>query len=125
MKLLISLTLSACFMITACTGCSSNPIKPIGCELEQVAATAATQGVMSVCTCSDSNVVDTFLLSKLGTYNLCAQSTKVKGVIGSVVCAPLINSVVSGGCSQIPSCSGVNPSNSQIQAAITFCQGKI
>lgn len=124
MRMILGLLTCAFLALIACTGCSSNPVKPIGCDLETLGANLVTQGAMNVCTCSDQASVNNFWMSKLGQYNLCSQSAKVKGVIGNLVCAPLINSIANGGCVQIPSCSGANPTNAELLKAIVVCQSK-
>ncbi len=111
-------------LLTSCTG--SNPVTPVVCDLEKTASVALASSVMSFCSCSDKTQVASFLMGKIpASLNLCPAAGKVGSIVGSLVCAPVINGLAGSACRQIPSCSGDVPSNAQIQAAIDLCKSKL
>ena len=122
MKFLILFVVSM-FMTAACT-------KTQTCsEIEQPAVAYVAQSVvMQVCSCTNLSQVEAWLTAKVPANiqaALCpATSGKAKGVIGSVICAPLINTLSGAACSSIPSCSG-NMNSSALSALVTACQGAI
>lgn len=96
----------------------------------------ATNVVMSLCTCTSATQVESYVTSEIPSSVqsvICPSSsakkpvkgTKLGSAVGTAICGPVINAVVGLGCTQIPSCSGPNPSSDAINAVITKCQGAI
>lgn len=117
--------LIAIFLGLSIVGCTSALVCN---DLEKPAITyVANNVVMNLCTCTDATQVSTWVQSKVPSEVqslLCpASGSKPKGAIGSAICAPFINAIAQVGCTQIPSCTGPNPSSTAVSALITKCSG--
>lgn len=120
----LTLVVLGLVLVSGCTG--SNPVTPVVCDLEKTASVALASSVMSFCSCSDKAQVASFLMGKIpASLNLCPAAGKVGSIVGSLVCAPVINGLAGSACRQIPSCTGDVPSNAQITAAIELCKEKL
>lgn len=131
LKTLFSLIILAFLMGCTSSGGTANTVL---CDAGKATASVVATGISTALSCSNVAAITATLQTKLQATSICQATSSTsaaftqKSVVGNLICPPVINSLFSGGLSQIPpewGCTG-GATLSTLQATlIATCEKSI